>query len=92
MIPKNNREKFIGKYGNWWYLRDLDLMPENLADCGYNITIERMRTVMKTPRQWAVYDNYGEAVEASIKARMELGLEDSKGCWYPSEKDMTYKF
>ena len=38
MIPKNNKEKFVKKYGNWWFLRDLDFLVENLADCGYNMT------------------------------------------------------
>lgn len=73
MIPKNNKKKFIEKYGNWWYLRDFDFLVENLANSGYNMTVERMKVIMGK-KSWAVYDNYYEAVEASKKVRSALGL------------------
>lgn len=73
MIPKNNKKKFIEKYGNWWYLRDFDFLVENLANSGYNMTVERMKVIMGK-KSWAVYDNYNEAVEASKKVRSALGL------------------
>lgn len=88
MIPKNNKEKFVKKYGNWWYLRDLDFFPMNLADCGYNMTAERMR-IVREGKEWAVYDNYYKAVEASRKVRRALGFKESK---YPDCEIMTYKF
>lgn len=86
MIPKNNKEKFVKKYGNWWYLRDLDFLVENLADCGYNMTAERMRIVCEG-KEWAVYDNYHEAVEVSRKVRKTLGFRESD---YPDRQTMTY--
>ncbi len=88
MIPKNNKEKFVKKYGNWWYLRDLDFLPMNLADCGYNMTTERMR-IVREGKEWAVYDNYFEAVQNSIVVRKALGLPEVK---YPSKDVMTYDF
>ena len=88
MIPKNNKEKFVEKYGNWWYLRDLDFLVENLADCEYNMTYERMDIVFDG-KLWAVYDNYDEAVEASKKVRRVLGLPEAK---YALEDCRAYKF
>lgn len=88
MIPKNNKEKFVKKYGNWWYLRDLDFFPMNLADCGYNMTAERM-SIVREGKEWAVYDNYHEAVEASKKVRRVLGLPEVE---YAPEEYRTYKF
>lgn len=88
MIPKNNKEKFVKKYGNWWYLRDLDFLPMNLADCGYNMTEKRMR-IVREGKEWAVYDKYHNAVEASMKVRRALGFRDSE---YPDSQTMTYKF
>ncbi len=88
MIPKNNKEKFVKKYGNWWFLRDLDFLVENLADCGYNMTYERMDVVFDG-KLWAVYDDYDEAVEASKKVRKVLGLPEAK---YAPEEYRTYKF
>lgn len=88
MIPKNDKEKFVKKYGNWWYLRDLDFLVENLADCGYNMTVDRMR-IVREGKEWAVYDNYYEAVEASRKVRKALGFRESE---YPDREIMTYEF
>lgn len=88
MIPKNNKERFVKKYGNWWYLRDLDFLVENLADCGYNMTVERME-VVRGGNQWAVYNNYDEAVKASKNVRYALGLPEVK---YPPVDCRTYKF
>lgn len=51
MIPKNNKERFVKKYGNLWYLRDLVFFPQNLADCGYNMTAKRMQLEYK----WKTY-------------------------------------
>lgn len=86
MIPKNNKEKFLKKYGNWWYLRDLDFLVENLADCGYNMTTESMKIVCGG-NCWAVYNNYDEAVKASKKVRKVLGFKEVK---YPDLQTMTY--
>jgi hypothetical protein len=61
---------------------------ENLADCGYNMTAERMR-IVREGKEWAVYDNYHEAVESSKKVRWILGLPEVK---YPDRETMTYKF
>lgn len=89
MIPKNNKERFVKKYGNWWYLRDLDFLVENLADCGYNMTVERMNVVKSKDKLWAVYDNYYEAVEASKAVRKALGFSQAV---YPTIDCVTYKF
>lgn len=89
MIPKNNKERFVKKYGNLWYLRDLDFFPQNLADCGYNMTAKRMQIALSNPKRWAVYDDYIEAVKASIKVREALGFSLSE---YPSKEALTYKF
>lgn len=90
MIPKNNKEKFVKRYGNLWYLRDLDFFPENLAECGYNMTVGRMDIVFSRDRRWAVYDDYDEAVEASKKVRKAAGLPEVEK--YPPEENLTYKF
>lgn len=89
MIPKNNKEKFVKKYGNLWYLREFDFLVENLADCGYDMTVERMRIVKQRYKVWAVYDNYFEAVQNSILVRKTLGLPEAK---YPDYETMTYDF
>lgn len=88
MIPKNNKEKFVKKYGNWWYLRDLDFLVENLSDCGYDMTVERMK-IVRNGNQWAVYDNYYEAVDTSKLVRKTLGLPEVE---YPPKDCKTYKF
>lgn len=74
MIPKNNKDKFIEKYGNLWYLREFDFMPENLADYHNNLTESRMKIALSEPKKWAIYDNYDKALAASIKVRVALGL------------------
>jgi len=88
MIPKNNKEKFVKKYGNWWYLRDLDFLVENLADCGYDMTVERMK-IVRNGNRWAVYDNYYEAVDTSKLVRETLGLPEVE---YPPKDCKTYRF
>jgi len=76
MIPKNNKDKFIEKYGNLWYLREFDFMPENLADYHQNMTEARMKIALSEPKKWAIYDDYDKAMMASITVRMALGLHE----------------
>lgn len=91
MIPKNNKERFVKKYGNLWYLRDLDFLVENLAECGYNMTVELMAIAMRSGKrkQWAVYDDYDEAVDASKRVRKALGFPEAT---YPARDVKTYKY
>ena len=62
MVPKNNKEEFIKRYGNWWYLREFDFLPENLANYEQNMTAERMEIALSYKKPWAVYGNYHDAV------------------------------
>ena len=88
MIPKNNKEEFIKRYGNWWYLREFDFFPQNLADYEQNMTTERMEIALSFKKPWAIYGNYHDAVQASIEVRQKLGLPQLDH--YPSEDIMTY--
>jgi len=67
---KTKKERFVEKFGHWWYLRDLDLRP---APCEDYPKAFKMDGKWKT-YGWAVYDNLEDAKYASDKARMALGL------------------
>ncbi len=69
-------------------MRDLDFLVENLTDCGYDMTVERME-VVRGGNQWEVYDNYDETMKASKNVRSVLGLPEVK---YPPEDFRTYNF
>jgi hypothetical protein len=40
MIPKKDIERFEKTYGEWWFLREFDFLPEKLSYYGMNITSE----------------------------------------------------
>lgn len=67
---KSRQEKFVEKFGHWWYLRDLDFLP---APCEDKSNVFKMDGKWKT-YGWALFNSLDAAREASNKARMAVGL------------------
>ena len=67
MIPRNNPEKFIERWGNWWYIREFDYLPEPLEYYERNITTEFMNEVAKGT--FELFRTKEKALEASYQIR-----------------------
>lgn len=72
MIPKNNIELFVRKYGHLWFLRDFDYLPERLEYYDRCLSTEFMKEVEKG--NFKVFKTEEEARAASKQVRSVLGL------------------
>ena len=72
MIPKNNPEKFITTYGNWWYLREFDYLPEPLEYYNKNISSEFMSCVKEG--KFDLFQSLEDAKLASYEIRKERNM------------------
>lgn len=73
MIPRNNKKKFIEKYGYKWYLRDFDYYPAPLENMWMEWGENQWDGVRKNTLK--VFDNMNDAYLASYEVRKLLGLE-----------------
>ena len=69
---KSKQEKFVEKFGHWWYLRDLDLFPE---PCENHTNIFKLDGKWMN-YEWAIYDDLEVARQASNAARKAIGLSE----------------
>lgn len=83
MTPRNNPKKFVQKWGNLWYLREFDYLPEHLAFYPHNLRKEQIEYGVKN---WAFFNDYEKAVQASIEVRKVLGLKQH--IKYPDKNDI----
>lgn len=68
---KSRKERFIEKFGHWWYLRDLDFLPGACEDYPKAFKMDGEWQNY----DWAVYDSLDKAKEASNNARIAVGLK-----------------
>ena len=73
MIPRNNQEKFIEKFGHLWYLRDFDFLPEPLELYMHNLKYSYINECLMM-HVGKIFITKEEAIEASRKIRNQLGL------------------
>lgn len=75
MIPRNNPEKFVEKYGDLWYLREFDYLPEQLKYYSHNIRANFMKNVQKEDRLFDIFHTREEAQKASDDIRRVRELQ-----------------
>jgi hypothetical protein len=71
---KSKREKFVEKFGHWWFLRELDLFPE---PCEMHTNIFKLDGKWMN-YAWAVYNDLKVARQASNAARKAIGFQEYK--------------
>lgn len=67
MIPINDPEKFVERWGNWWYIREFDYLPAPLEYYNMNITSKFMQEVVH--RNFELFRSKEEALETSYQIR-----------------------
>ena len=67
MVPKNNPTKFIDAYGDWWFIREFDYLPQQLKYYDKSITQEFMKYALLN--KFDLFANKEEALEASYQIR-----------------------
>ena len=72
MIPKNNQQKFIEKYGELYYIREFDYLPEPLKYYDRNISTEFMKNVEEG--HFELFKTKEEAANASYEIRRLRGI------------------
>ena len=75
MVPLKNKKKFVQEYGNLWYLREFDHLPEplELYDKDINDTVLELIKDGKFDG-WAIFNSLGDAKSASAAVRRLLGI------------------
>lgn len=73
MIPRDNRNLFKNRYGEWWYLREFDYLPESILDYSKNISASFIHS-WKKDKVFDLFETKEEAIAASYKIRRERGL------------------
>lgn len=84
MIPSKNPKKFVEEYGNWWYLREFDYLPEPLEYYDRNLNPSALCFIMCSAKEsgcWRLFDNEEEAKKASCRVRETLGLYPHNSIW-----------
>lgn len=74
MVPNKNPEKFVEKYGQKWFLREFDFLPERLEFYNRNLSKDAINEIQRGVN-WKVFDNLEEAKKASDAARVAVGLK-----------------
>lgn len=75
MIPLKNKKKFVQEYGNLWYLREFDHLPEPLELYDKDISDTILKLIKGgTWDGWAIFNSIGDAKSASAAVRHLLGI------------------
>lgn len=75
MIPQKNRQKFYDRFGEVYYLRAFDFLPEPIANYPENLKYSYILGCLNNlPDYGRVFQTRREAAEASNRVRETLGL------------------
>ena len=72
MIPNKNPKEFVDTFGEWWYLREFDYLPEPLELYNRNITLEFMLEAKQGT--FDLFKTKEEAIIASLLIRLQRGM------------------
>lgn len=75
---KSKREKFIEKFGHWWYIRDLDFLPQPCEDYMKAFKMDGKWLDLVNKGGWKAFNNLEEARKASNAIRKIMGMEEYK--------------
>jgi len=75
---KSKKEKFIEKFGHWWYIRDLDFMPQPCEDYMKAFKLDGKWLDLVKSGRWLAFNNLEEARKASNAIRKIMGMEEHK--------------
>lgn len=73
MVPRNNPKKFVERWGEWWYIREFDYLPEPLKYYDRNISTLFMREAANG--HFDLFRTREAAMDASYHIRLERGIE-----------------
>lgn len=74
MLNIEEQKKFVETFGNRWYLRDLDYLPEPLECYPHNLKSSCVKE-LNEGKVGRIFNSWDDACEASNKVREILGLE-----------------
>ena len=75
MIPQKNRQKFYDRFGEVYYLRDFDFLPEPIVNYPENLKYSYILGCLNNlPNYGRLFQTRREAAEASNRVRETLGL------------------
>ena len=72
------RQKF--NPADWWYLREFDFLPENLAYYGKHLSKDAQNEILSQER-WRLFRSKEEAQKACNRVRTALGLNPYPFIW-----------
>lgn len=75
---KSKREKFIEKFGHWWYIRDLDFLPQPCEDYMKAFKMDGKWLDLVNEGKWKAFNNLEEARKASNAIRKIMNMEEYK--------------
>jgi len=73
---KSKRERFIEKFGHWWYIRDLDFLPQPCEDYMKAFKMDGKWLDLVNEGKWKAFNNLEEARKASNIIRKAMGMKE----------------
>jgi len=73
---KSRSERFIEKFGHWFYLRELDFFPEPCEDYPKAFKMSGNWLNLHKEKKWLLFDDIEKACATSYAIRKSLGMED----------------
>ena len=73
---KSKQERFIEKFGHWWYIRDLDFLPQPCEDYMKAFKMDGKWLNLVNEGRWKAFNNLEEARKASNIIRKAMGMKE----------------
>ena len=73
---KTKKERFIEKFGYWWYIRDLDFLPQPCEDNMQAFKMSGKWLDLIKKGTWIAFNNFESACQASNTIRKTMGMKD----------------
>ena len=73
---KSKRERFIEKFGYWWYIRDLDFLPQPCEDHMEAFKMSGKWLDLIKEGKWIAFNNFETACQASNTIRKSMGMTE----------------
>ena len=73
---KSKQERFIEKFGYWWYIRDLDFLPQPCEDYMQAFKMSGKWLDLIKEGKWIAFNNFETACQASNTIRKSMGMTE----------------
>lgn len=74
--PKSKKERFIEKFGYWWYIRDLDFLPQPCEDYMQAFKMSGKWLDLIKEGKWIAFNDFETACQASNTIRKSMGMTE----------------